>query len=717
MGQPRKWADDAERKRAARAAAKAEGRRLPSGKSGKRKAPLPQRPFVSYDGEDIDGHYCVLAASNGACVEVEGRDITPEEFLVFVRDMARRTPKAIYVGYGSTYDWERCFLRGLTPAEMAGVNKTADLDEFDDKTWYRLRRGGWNVEVHYRPKMHLKLKLWEDEGSHKPTRVVLLDVIKHFQCSFSKTVKEWGVATEEQEVTLDYWKGLREGFTADQRLGIIRYNHLENKLLVKIMTKFRASMIEAGLRLPRSWHGPGQLAKAAYQDRKITQLLPDKRPDERTGQDKELLDIHLRAYHGGRFQCLQLGVFDHIYDYDLSSAYPAAIWLLPSERGVWHPVDCLQDSPWTVYRVQWELRGGPQYPFGPFPHRFVPAVGSSFRPALLYPMAGEGWYWHWEVAAARAIWGDQIKILAGWRLKPEREGSGNLPPEREAEGAWYWVKEQAERRVALKQSRPAQAQVLKLILNSAYGVLIQSKGKSSYKSPMLAGLITAWTRAKLLEAAATDPWSIVGFATDGVFSTRPLPLTLVKGGLGEWEQKGGSEGGEIYGSGIYRWHGKDGGKATVRSRGIPPGKVDWDQLRYRWLNVREDVLEETYTFRRPISSKQALARGKPELAGTWQEMKRTINTKSSGWMLDHDRMDEAKNPAYVPGEHPVSRALALTPDTLPLSAPYDRGLWGKLLEEVEEDEVAAVMDKNLHDYWGEGPVKRAADGPYDTGGR
>jgi hypothetical protein len=66
--------------------------------------------------------------------------------------------------------------------------------------------------------------------------------------------------------------------------------------------------------------------------------------------------------------------------------------------------------------------------------------------------------------------------------------------------------------------------------------MAQRCGLGPYHDAVSAGLITAITRASLIEAIAKDPQSVVMIATDAVFSTRPLPLDIGDG-LGQWEEK------------------------------------------------------------------------------------------------------------------------------------------------------------------------------------
>ncbi|MGB6709574.1 MAG: hypothetical protein WBE85_05305, partial [Methylocella sp.] len=70
-------------------------------------------------------------------------------------------------------------------------------------------------------------------------------------------------------------------------------------------------------------------------------------------------------------------------------------------------------------------------------------------------------------------------------------------------------------------------QAIKLALNSLYGKTVQSVGGDEETPPSCAcpyygAAITANCRARLMEAAIIDPYSIVAFMTDGIVATREL---------------------------------------------------------------------------------------------------------------------------------------------------------------------------------------------------
>jgi hypothetical protein len=97
-----------------------------------------------------------------------------------------------------------------------------------------------------------------------------------------------------------------------------------------------------------------------------------------------------------------------------------------------------------------------------------------------------------------------------------------------------WVRDLYEQRRRLGSN--TRGYVLKLVLNSLYGKLAQRTGRGPYYDAAAAGLITAITRARLIEAIGQDPEAVAMLATDAVFSTCPLTLDIGEG-LGQWEEK------------------------------------------------------------------------------------------------------------------------------------------------------------------------------------
>src|SRR5208283_4781067 len=97
-----------------------------------------------------------------------------------------------------------------------------------------------------------------------------------------------------------------------------------------------------------------------------------------------------------------------------------------------------------------------------------------------------------------------------------------------------------------------------------------------FVGPWHAAAITAGTRRMLIEAALTDPDAIIAFATDGIYSIRPLNIHVPeKKELGHWERNNVKNGGAFVQSGVYTLHVDnqiiDEQKALkVKSRGFSP---------------------------------------------------------------------------------------------------------------------------------------------------
>jgi hypothetical protein len=88
--------------------------------------------------------------------------------------------------------------------------------------------------------------------------------------------------------------------------------------------------------------------------------------------------------------------------------------------------------------------------------------------------------------------------------------------------------------------KDARGQVIKLDINAVYGKFAQRIGRRGkppkYGSLWFAAAITAGTQRKLVEAALTNPDAAIAFATDGLFTDKPLDVYVPEQKiLGEWK--------------------------------------------------------------------------------------------------------------------------------------------------------------------------------------
>jgi hypothetical protein len=287
-------------------------------------------------------------------------------------------------------------------------------------------------------------------------------------------------------------------------------------------------------------------------------------------------------------------------------------------------------------------------PKRPLTHREVTALGERKPPDgpwcgfpfrqrgnLFWPLQGTGWYWSPEIEAARLHLRADIILRDLWVVRQEC----NCQP-------FKWVGDLYEERRRLGSD--TRGYPLKIGLASLYGKMAQRCGRGPYHDVVSAGLITAITRARLTEALGKGPDSVVMQATDAVLITRRLSLDVGEK-LGQWEEKVWPDL-FIAQPGVY-WSPSDLQK-SVKSRGAPrsvigPAASRFHEVFDEWLRLLRQsgamgrVLEERLIPSVPIAvrvfngCRLAIARGKPWLAGRWEDVTRH---ESFEWKTKRDAM-------------------------------------------------------------------------------
>jgi hypothetical protein len=535
---------------------------------------------VDGEGGDIDGQHEYLLLRAGDTVLETGRPLTWQECLGFLADLPR---DATYVAYFFDYD-VTMILRGVREERVRrlldrdartfnGVTYPLDIEQF---------------EVEYLPRKEFKVR----RNGHGTPWTVVSDVGTFFQAPFVKTLEDWQVGTKRERALIAEGKEARQRFgtvTAEER----DYNALECKLLAKLMDQFRGVCVNVGY-VPRKWQGPGCMASTMFSRHGI----PPRRRLAATG-NQPLMEAANAAYYGGRFETTAIGPVDGpIYQYDICSAYPAAITRLPCLlHGEWR--EDSDDTELTLYHGHF-VGDGQAWLYG-FPVRREDG-------SIYFPAEGNGWYWSVEVDAARH---QRFDADAAWSYVR----TCDCRP-------FDWVPDVYAERMRL--GKTVKGKVLKLGLNSLYGKMAQSVGAASYANPVWAGLITAITRAELMRAICQGPQHELGqcghdvlmLATDGVFTTRPRQLPLGSA-LGDWEV---TEHGRIFliQPGLYLTD-----TATVRTRGLPR-RVVVEHTTDLQAAYHDGTRRVGVGLRNFIGLRQALHRGKYDMAGTWQELTKDV---------------------------------------------------------------------------------------------
>ncbi len=599
------------------------------------------RPFMAVDGEgggaDYEGrqNYFLMVAANSEEIHVchrDGEHLTTRACLEFLLSLPA---EPILVGYYFVgYDANQ-ILRGVM-----GTNNGSTIRRILDPkqgNYGPLSTYWGDYAITYQPGKYFRVSRL-DPTTRKPidrSCRTVYEAFGFFQSSFVDAITKWEIGTEEERAMIVENKNRRAEFLelTDE---IREYCTLECRRLAMLMEKFRETCTEVGIR-PREWSGAGELAAALFNKHGIPKR-PLTRGETATHQtstsrrrprrDPQFEIAANSAYYGGRFEVSRLGLLKGpIYEYDIHSAYPSEMRNLP----------CPLHTRWQHKpRASRLPEGGMYVAKVSFNHPDGLWCGLPFRGksgGLYWPRQGTGWYWSIEIVAARRCLHAEVAVLDLWVAR--RKCDCRL---------FDWVDELYDQRRRLGPD--TRGQPLKFGLNSLYGKLAQRSGRGPYHDPVSAGLITAATRARLIEALAQDPEAVFMLATDAVYSTCPLPLDIGDG-LGQWEAKVWPDLFVVQ-PGVY-WSPSD-QERSLKSRGAPRSVIGkaaphfiaaWNELHERLLPVefRERRLEERLFPTAPVAvrvfygCRYALHRNKPWLAGKWEDV---VRQDSFEWRTKRD---------------------------------------------------------------------------------
>jgi hypothetical protein len=589
----------------------------PAGKAAmarRRRRLVDGRAFMAVDGEgagtDAEGRQLYLLLRAGDRELYTGKHLTTAECLEFLCECS---PEPIMVGFSFGYD-VTMILRDLPPERRARLLADKPAEQGHSRyTWWK------DFGIEYLPKNYIRVcrtrlvPTMGLDGRETMTRRriegtsrTIYETFGFFQKSFLKTILAFEVGTLAQRERIRRNKERRgqiPRITAEER----RYCALECEFLADLMTIFRKTCIDANIR-PRTWNGAGKLAGALHT---MHETMTTARMDEVVPAAVQALANG--AYYGGRFEVTRTGAIQGpVYEYDIRSAYPAAMGELP----------CLEHGRWVPASVEW-LRKAPDDALFVAPVRFNhdPSPSGERRNLcglplrkrdgrLCWPVEGNGVYWAPEIRAAAKLGCRVVYKPGGWRY--ERQCECRMFP---------WVDALYRYRQSIGASLVGYP--IKLAINALYGRLAQRIGNPKWANLVWAGLITALTRAKLMDAAASDPTAVLMLATDALFSRRPLAVPTGDG-LGQWEV---AEHKRLFlvQPGIY-W-----GAKQPKTRGVSPGffeektgifEAAWAEYATRDRAVydlagRVEPPIVTLPLTLFIGLRLAQARGKPETAGQW----------------------------------------------------------------------------------------------------
>lgn len=606
----------------------------------------------------------------------------------------------ILVGYGFAYDATQ-ILRGITnKARLRRILNPSRGKSGPLSTYWG------DYAITYQQGQYFRVALIDRSAPNltviKGSSRTVYETLGFFQCAFVKAIDNWTIGSDEERAVIAANKARRVEFSTLTE-GIIEYCKLECRYLATLMTEFREVCTAVGI-VPKQWSGAGWLAAALFEMHGVpkrpltareTAALAEKKPAKnsrptaprRPERDREFEVAANRAFYGGRAEISGTGwISGPVYQYDLRSAYPAAMLDLP----------CPQHTRWQHKPRSRQLpERGPYLAKVSFSHPDGFWCGLPFRHngGLFWPFQGTGWYWSPEIEAAREhLHADVVVIHDLWVARREC----NCHP-------FDWVRALYEERRRIGSN--TRGYPLKLGLNSLYGKMAQRVGHAPYHDAASAGLITAITRARLIETSAQDPESVVMLATDAVFSRQPLSLDIGEA-LGQWEETVWPDL-FIAQPGVY-WSPSEVQK-SVKSRGAPRSIIgeaahrfhevftEWIALMRRPGGV-ECVLEDRLIPSVPVTMRvfygcrYALARGKPWLAGKWEDVTRHMRFE---WRTKRDPMRIIlRDEGYVVTFPPALSLLAESEGYTP--ADFDKiieisGESSGVREEIDENMLFEAM--------------------------
>ena len=569
------------------------------------------REFRAWDGEGVtldDGShiYTILAAKTRGKQSVDILDtmgLPTLTILQFVLDTVGDSD-AINVVYGGSYDFNM-WLSDL-PAQL--------LDEV-----YREPSVMWHgFRIAWRRGKSFTVSRFDSFGNRIGKAATIYDCVSFFQTTFVRACDVYLGGEWEGRDVIVASKNRRGTFDLSEQNDVRAYNDLELDRLLDLMYELRARLNKVGLR-PRRWDGPGAIAAALLQREGVKKHMAETPP--------EVARAARLAYAGGRFEVIKFGHSGQpVYEYDVNSAYPAAMLNLPSlVQGTWKGETGRAANkvyPFALYRVSYKGKRAD-----------IP--GALFRRSakgnIAYPWKVNGWYWTPEFQTLRKYcgrgWGEYTAEEC-WRFIPD---AGAVRPFAFIEGLY-------NKRRALKAAGDGAHVGLKLGLNSLYGKLAQQVGArldartGTWRKPPFhqlewAGYVTSWCRAKVLEAAMQDIESVIAFETDALFTSRPLSLPITSN-LGDFEQVNFDDLTYVM-SGMY-WGNRDGKEIAAKTRGVLRGTMS----RLDALTAMREPLaadrEFTVTSTRFNTLGLALHRGNLDIWRRWETITKTISAEPTG---------------------------------------------------------------------------------------
>lgn len=601
--------------------------------------------------------------------------LTTTECLRFIADL---DPNYIYVGYFFDYDVTK-ILEDLPFEKLKRLMDRGSRTRRDGRGTFPVSYGPY--EIDYLPRKEFKVR--RAGGAWR----VINDVGPFFQTRFVKALESWGVGTEAELEIVRSGKDMRGNFSMEDMEMLREYNGMEIRLLEQLMEKFRDACDDVGLQ-PSKWQGPGQLAKALMQKNAVPRSKDV--PMLNDPEFLELMEFGKNAYYGGRPELMAIGPVNRpVAQWDINSAYPAAMMDVPCLlHGGWTREEYVGGMPAEKVDADYALI------FGTFTRKPVPGDGYTLWNGLpyrkndgtiCYPGNGTGWYWNFEIAAsihqnftAREAW--------VYRRSCDCRPLG-------------WIDGVYQQRLALGKDGPGI--VLKLAINSVYGISVQSIGRPEYANPVWGSFITAHCRTKIQTFIHSSPLCRMGqcgkdilmVATDSVATWSQRKDVEESKRLGGWSVEHHPKGMFLIQPGLYFG---SSGKAA-KTRGVPLAAITEKEQEFRdsfdRMVASRDLEEGDVSVpqRMFVGIRLAIQRRNTKLLGQWigfgenDDKGKTVRFDWTTKRMPYPVLEPNGTRSYVETFPIVGSAEDVT-------TPYSKDIGGLKARESERVQLEAMPD-------------------------
>ena len=305
------------------------------------------------------------------------------------------------------------------------------------------------------------------------------------------------------------------------------------------------------------------------------------------------------SYFGGRFEITERGSFKNIHHYDINSAYPYAMTLLPDfNHGKWIKINSLSEfkkysKNVGFFKINVTVNESLISPF-----LFRNIYGQIIAPRGEFTTTITSF----ELDKALKYYDFTLNKIIGYSFIPELKTKSDF---NKLVSGMYQAR--------LKQKNQGQKYVYKVLINSLYGKFAQAKPKpKNLFNPVMCSAITGYCRSMLIDAVKDNKDDIIMFATDGIFSKKKLNLDVPENKvLGKWDYTKHPNFILIM-AGIYSYNSEKKKKMQTHSRGFGLRVFDEKkkELHFDLSDYKLKLIDNKYVYHlyniRPVAISQSV---------------------------------------------------------------------------------------------------------------